>query len=254
MYLYFNHIKFAVWQRILSGVKRSVLYYDDIGSDPRFVNGPGWYLGGQHGFKPVSGAESVESATACRNMFLQHAVADMFIDEMNRGHVSRPRVSIEACLFSSTVPVMREASDPSDNAGLKWSLWDGFFSDLPRFGKYIHGRESLFPIDTYLLDQQSESRYREIVDAERDAVLAAKGRVPTRSALRLSACFDGTWLCVRPLPYRVPFNSLCDIETFLREHVYDFAIDNFDRVDWVAKNRNSCADKSAKIRLWSGKL
>lgn len=255
MYLYFNHLKCAVWQQMLSGVKNTVLYYNDIGSDPRFVNGPGWYHGGPHGFEPVLGTESVESVKLrCRSMFLQHAVADMSIDEMNRGHVSHSRVSIEACLFSCTVPVMREASDPSDNAGLKWSLHDAFFSDLPRFGKYIHGGESLFPIDTYLLDQQGESRYREIVDAGRSAVFAANGRVPSRSALRLSACFDGTWLCVRPLPYREPFNSLCDIEKFLRKHVYDFAVDNYDRVDWVAKSCNRCADKAAKIRLWSGKL
>lgn len=254
MLICFKTVRFAAWQRFFSRAKNAVIYSNEGGSDPHTENGPGWYSGGSRGFMQVaSGSECPESVEMMiRDMHLQHAVADMFIEHKDTDPARYPRLPIEVCLFSCSVPPMVESRDPSQNAGLTWALQDGFFSGLPRQKRYIHGGESLFPIDTYLLDEQGEKRYREIVKAEGDAVFATGTRYPTRSALRISACFDGTWLCVRSLPYRNPFNSLHDIEAFCQEQVHMIATDNYSLINRVAHCRLESTDKKAKLRLWGG--
>ena len=255
MLICFKTVRFAVWQRFFSSAKNAVIYSNEGGSDPHTENGPCWYCGGPRGFTQVaSGSECPESVEMMiRDMYLQHAVADMFIGREDVDPARFPKVPIEACLFSCPVPHMVESKDPSQNAGLTWALQDDFFSGLPRLKRYIHGGESLFPIDTYLLDEQGERRYRKIVKAEGDAVFAAGTRYPTRSALRFSACFDGTWLCVRSLPYHSPFNSLRDIEVFCQEHVHKFAADNYPWIERVVHCRSRNDDKKTKLLLWGGK-
>lgn len=254
MLLCFRRIRFAVWQRLISNVKTTFVYSGGDGSDYRFGNEPGWYYGDPRGFRKISDSECPESAKLMiRDMSLQHATADMFITGKQGGTADPSSVSIEACLFSCPVMSMVESKKPSDNAGLQWALQDDFFSDLPRSGKYIHARESLFPIDTYLLDQQAGKRYREIVETERNDVLATERRFPTRSALRISACFDGAWLCVRPLPYRNPFNFLRDIEMFFQRHVHEFVADNCTRISQVRNHGLGSNDREAKMLLWGGK-
>lgn len=255
MLLGFRRIRFAVWQRLLSNAKTSIVYSGGDSSDSRFGDEPGWYYGDPRGFRKISDSECPESAKlmVC-DMVLQHAVADMFIGGENGGTAGPSCVPIDVCLFSCPVTSMVESKIPSGNARHRWVLQDDFFSDLPRSGRYIHARESLFPIDTHLLDQQAGKRYHEIVETERDDVLAAERRFPTRSALRISACFDGTWLCVRPLPYRNPFNSLRDIEMFFQKHVHEFVADNCTRIAQVRNNGFGNDDGDAKMLIWGGKM